>query len=160
MPPFIVPLPLPPILPQAMGNCASSQAFAPPIASGLIGSTIPSAFDPTDPPTTSVTAADHATTIIVVHSSPTPHIYPLCWFFEYHLNLGPVSLGQQVTLYLRAADCFDADPSLSPVAEGWLERITSCSPNWLTFQIIDLEGRVIALLSIPYAPSVWLSAGL
>ena len=71
-----------------------------------------------------------------------------------------MSLGQQVALYLRAADCFDADPSLGSVAEGRLERITSCSPNWLTFQIADSEGKEVALLSVPYAPSVWLSAGI
>ena len=82
------------------------------------------------------------------------------WFFEYHLNFSPVALGQQVALHLRAADYFNASLALKPVAEGQLEKIMCCSPNWLTFQIVDLEGREVALLRIPYAPSIWLSAGL
>ena len=65
-----------------------------------------------------------------------------------------------MSLHLRAADYFDPSPSLGPVAEGRLERIAHQSQNWLTFIIVDLERREVALLSIPYAPSVWFSAGL
>ena len=138
-----------------MGSCFSNQAFISPINPCLI-----STIGFTNVPDTSASTSEHPTSIIIVHSAPTSAEHPALWFSEYHLNLGPITLGQQVSLHLRAADYFDPSPSLGPVAEGWLERIAHQSQNWLTFLIVDLEGREVALLSILYAPSVWFSAGL
>ena len=126
----------------------------------LINPCLISTIDLTNVPDTSASTSEHPTTTIIVHSAPTPAGHPSLCFFEYHLNLGPITLGWWVALHPRAADYFDPSPSLSPVAEGWLERIAYQSPNWLTFLIVDLEGREVALLSIPYASSVWCSAGL
>jgi hypothetical protein len=75
------------------------------------------------------------------------------WLFEYCLNLGPVCIGQHVILHLRAEDCYNPDPALQPVAEGWITRVTGRTPHWLTFQILDKDGGEPALLNVPYVHS-------
>ena len=97
-------------------------------------------------------SSSHTTTHMVIHSYPTPYIHSPHWLLEYHLKLGPVSLGQYITLHLRAADCFVTDPPLNSLVEGHLDKIVGHSPNWVTFWIVDLEGREVALLGVPYAP--------
>ena len=107
-------------------------------------------------------------TPLLLHLSTLPppslfivHLHLLGTLPSASLNtISIITLGWWVALHPRAAYYFDPSPSLSPVAEGWLERIAYQSPNWLTFPIVDLEGREVALLSIPYASSVWCSAGL
>ena len=105
-------------------------------------------------------SSSHTTTHMVIHSYHTPYIHLPHWLLEYHLILGPVSLGQYITPHLRAADHFVTDSPLNPLVEGHLDKIVGCSPNWVTFWIVDLEGREVALLGVPYAPLVWLLAGL
>jgi hypothetical protein len=58
-----------------------------------------------------------------------------------------------VELYPRSADCFDPNPLITPLAEGWIDRIVERTPNWLILTITDEKEEVIALLGIPYVPS-------
>ena len=88
----------------------------------------------------------HPTTHIVAHqagNSPPP----IHWLFEYRMNPGPVTLGQKVVLHKRAADCFNPDPSLQPLMEGWLVEVTNCTLHWLTFRIVNGKGES-GLLSV------------
>jgi hypothetical protein len=102
---------------------------------------------PLPPHTNACPHNPHPATHIVAHragnSSPPNH-----WLFEYRMNLGPVTLGQKVVLHRRAADCFNPDPSLQPLMEGWLVEVTNCTPHWLTFRVINGQGES-ALLSVP-----------
>ena len=84
----------------------------------LINPCLISTIDLTNVPDTSASTSEHPTTTIIVHSAPTPAGHPSLCFFEYHLNLGPITLGWWVALHPRAADYFDPSPSLSPVSEG------------------------------------------
>jgi hypothetical protein len=147
-----------PIPLQPMGNCISNQHHTPFTTPDLEDDTdLPSASTspspPLDYPVTSVTC-------VVVHRYLLAPNDPPHWLFEYCLNLAPIRLGQPVSLHLRAEDCFNPDPTLAPVAAGWLHRITNRTPHWLTFQITDLEGRDTALLSVPYVPAAWLTTHL
>src|ERR1700738_706910 len=103
-----------------MGNCTSNHNPSSPSLDTLVDLDMPSPH-----------TLNHATTHIIVHSAdtlfghPLPNESPLqdIWLFEYSLNLGPICLGQHVVLHLRAEDCFNPDPTLRPVAEGWVSRV-------------------------------------
>jgi hypothetical protein len=132
-----------------MGNCMSNHT---PFSNSL-----ETLVDP-DIPSSSILCP--TTTHIIVHragelfghlpgESPPPNL----WLFEYRLNLGPVCIGQHVVLHLRAEDCYNPDPALRPVAQGWITQVTGRTPHWLTFRILDGEGSEPALLSVPYVGS-------
>jgi hypothetical protein len=114
---------------------------------------LPNSQDPPIPPTHSQIihiVAHHADDLYTQYFGNPPNH----WLLEYRLDLNPIWIGQYVVLHCRAEDCFNPDPSLGPVAEGWIDRIVDRTPHWLTFRIVDSEGEMSSLLSIPYVPLV------